>query len=278
LVSIEKQNVSHRFAAQFEKLLFKNGYEETDFSITENVDQYALHRALMADDARAIIWVSHGANPRLSHKMKRQMKHSGGMSGKPELIDYRGDNVAPIFKNHQANLKFVSVIGCNSQQVLSYVGSDLATDDSIVKLIPHRRVIAQIAIRKSIRALNTIDLESTTDQHTSPISTPLLTITRSIPADSTASNIRPLRIVAGNTLLGVIPEVAPGETGIFTLPIPESGIKSIQLETGQPIMTNPASIEFGSIKIELPTHQTMRLFAKSDGTPFGLNTRLFLLP
>ena len=281
LISIRDQNTSHKFKEKFERLLFKNGYDESEFDISENTDQYQLHLALTGADTRALIWVSHGATPRLTWKMKRQLKKSGassiGISGKPELIDFRGDDVAPVFNRYSSNLKFVAVIGCNSAGILDYVGSGIARDDSIVKMIPDHRVIAQTAIKRSVLTLNSVELDS---NHTTTMSTrttsDTITIQRSIPTIADPSTIRPLRVLSGNTLLGVIPSLKPGESRTDVFTFSETVIRSLKLESGQPIMTSPQSIEFGNIKVLLSTGQTMKPFTKPDGSPFGLNTRVFL--
>lgn len=278
LISISKEKVSQRFANLVERRLVKYGYESTGYSIEENADQYSLYQTLNDPTAQALIWISHGATPRLTRKMKRQLSGMSGMSAQPELIDYRGDNVAPIFKNYSKNLKYVAVVGCNSQQILDYVESDLATDDNIDKFIPTKKVIAQFAIRKAVKFLRNVEIDEQSTAIDLPNVQGTLSIERSIPADMDESLIRPLRIMIGNDLVGVIPVMKPGETRTFSIHLSDNDIKQVKLETGQPIMTPIEKVQFGNLKLTLPSGVTMKPFSKNDGTPFGLNFRLFILP
>lgn len=279
LISISKERVSTRFANKVSKKLFQHGYSETEFAVKENADQYDLYQALNSPETQALIWISHGATPRLTRKMRRQMGGNTGMSAQPELVDYRGDNVAPIFKKYSPKIKYVAVIGCNSAEILDYVGSNLASDDSVEKLIPSKKIIAQFAIRKAVRGLSGVELDS------EPVAVPAPTeeleqiaITRRIPSGADGELVRPLRVLVGDELIAVLPSLSPGEEKTFLIPVPHSKFKQIKLESGQPIMTNTEEVYFGEIGITHPTQVPMKMFAKTDGTPFGLNFRLFILP
>ena len=278
LISISKDKTSERFSHQVFKKMIKNGFADDEFSITEDVDQFALYQALNDPETQALIWISHGATPRLSRKMKRQSSSPMGMSAQPELVDYRGDNVAPIFKKYSSSIKYVAVIGCNSQQILDYVDSDLDSDENINTYIPSKKVIAQWAIRKSIRQLSNIDLNDVSTAQTYDPNQPILELTRSLPMNAPAELIRPLRVMIGSELIGVLPAIQPGETKTFYLPVTQSGIKQIKVESGQNIMTPIEEVYFGELQITLPNKVTMKAFSKSDGTPFGLNFRLYILP
>lgn len=278
LISISKDRISQRFSNKVYYKLVKNGFAEEDFSITQDADQYTLYNTLNDPQTQAVIWISHGATPRLTRKMKRQLNGGTGMSAQPELVDYRGDNVAPVFKNYSNNIRYVAVIGCNSREILDYVGSGLATDDSIEKYIPTKKIIAQFAIRRVVKQLAQIELlDSTTAVPMEPVQN-ALTITRSIPADADGELIRPLRVMIGNDLIGVLPALSPGESRTWILPVSDANIKQVKLESGQNIMTPAEKINFGDLKITLPNQSVMKPFSKTDGTPFGLNFRLYILP
>lgn len=280
LISISKDRISERFSNKVYHKLIRNGFSEEDFSITQDADQHTLYQSLNDPQTQALIWISHGATPRLSRKMKRQIANGAGngMSAQPELVDYRGDNVAPVFKKYSKNIRYVAVVGCNSQEILDYVGSGIATDDAIEKYIPTKKIIAQFAIRKVIKQLSNIELlDSTTAEPMEPIQN-TISITRTIPSDADSDLIRPLRIMIGNELMGVLPALQAGETRTWQIPVSEDKIKQVKLETGQNIMTDPTKINFGDLKITLPDQTSMKIFSKTDGTPFGLNFRLFILP
>lgn len=278
LISISKDRISQKFSNKVYRKLVKNGFNDEEFSITEDADQFTLYQTLNDPQTQAVIWISHGATPRLSRKMKRQMNGGTGMSAQPELVDFRGDNVAPVFKNYAKNIKYVAVIGCNSREILDYVGSGLASDDSIEKYIPTKKIIAQFAIRRVAKQLSHIEMiESNTAEPLEPFQN-AITLTRSIPADADADLIRPLRVMIGSELIGVLPALAPGESKTWILPVSETNIKQVKLESGQNIMTPVEKINFGDLKITLPNQTIMKPFSKTDGTPFGLNFRLYILP
>jgi len=279
LISIQKERVSKRFMRKVIKELEKKGFDAAEYRIHENEDKYLLHQVLMNDETKALIWISHGATLRMTHKWKRKSAPSGGMGAIPELIDYRGDNVAPVFKNYSTSLKFVSIIGCNSKQILEYVQSKLTRDDGILKLIPDRKVIAQHLIRKTIATLanQTLGTEKNSSGSNENETTTHLTIKRSMPCYADLKNIRSLRVMNGSQLITVIPAIAPGETKTFEINVNNALIRQIQLENGQNILTSPDQIEFGSLEVTHPEGNSLSLFTKKDGTPFGVNFRLFLL-
>ncbi len=278
LISISKEKLSHRFSNKMIKQLYKRGVSESDYKITQNADQFTLFQALNDPETQALIWISHGATTRLSRKMKLNLSGTRGMSAQPELVDFRGDNVAPVFKKYSQNIRYVSVIGCNSKEILDYVESDLATNDEIDKFILNKKIIAQFAIRKAAKQIAKFELNRTTTAQPIEMDESAIRITRSIPANAHSENIRPLRVMIGSELIEVLPALAPGQTKSWFIPISNTQIKQVKLESGQNIMTPNENIQFGDLKIILPDLTEMKLFAKTDGTPFGLNFRLFILP
>ncbi len=279
LISIQKERVSKRLEHKVTRQLEKKGFNKSEYRIRENADQYLLHQTLMNTETKALIWISHGATARMTRKMKRSSTNAGGMSAIPELIDYRGDNVAPVFKNYSTSLKFISIIGCNSKQILDYVQSGISNDDEIIKLIPDRKIIAQHAIRKTITTLANQKINNDTN-HTGSDQTEAsthLTIKRFIPISTVKQSIRSLRVMNGSELLGVIPVVEPGETKTFRINVKNTMIRQIQLESGQKILTPSHQIEFGELEVGLTEGKVFQLFTKNDGTPFGVNFRVFLL-
>ncbi len=277
LISISKESVSHRFSHQVSKQLFKRGFTSEDFLISENADQYTLFKTLQDPSTEALIWISHGATPRLTRKMKRQLSSTAGMSAQPELIDYRGDNVAALFQNYSKNIRYLAVIGCNSKAILDYTGSTLP--ESIESFIPTKKIIAQSAIKKAVQQLTHVDFApSPLASSPAPLEREQISITRSIPESADVRLIRPLRILIGRKLVGVIPAIQPGETLTWNFPIPQGEIKQVKVESGQNIMTPAEKVFFGDLQIRLPSQTSLKLFAKTNGEPFGLNFRLYILP
>lgn len=286
LTSIERPRLEKKleriFIRKMKPLLKKGWHIETQ----HRADSYDLHLALTQPSIEGVIWVSHG-----SFRTIRASQAAGGaIAAKPMLLDYRGDDVAPVLTLKSSELKFLSVVGCNSKQILDYQEDVNTSSESLSELesyIPDHKVVAQWALRRASKRAAKFFTTSKTEIHPSSDLTESgkgsLQIKRSIPKNVSIRNLRPVRIYLGGKLLGILPRSQPGAVQTAQFSIPESvvslpkGRLKIRIETGQHVETPSSEIVFGDFEFTSQSlDQSWSLFADSSGVPFGQNFRVYL--
>lgn len=242
--------------------IFKKRFPKDELSkveIIHKADQWALYQTLLNPEVKAVFWVSHGVSA------TRPIDASGGAGILPKLLDYRGDNIAPVFGLIQPSLKFVSIIGCDSARILEENNVQLG---SLVSYVPvKKRVALHLQVRRSIKAYETMP------QIEAQLSEPLLSqghvlIQRDV---EKSDETRSLRVILGGKLIGLI----PAQRGEFLLPVPKGiGSLKIKIESGQNAADDQAPI--GDLNVSSPDILgSWRIFANLQGIPFGVNHRVF---
>lgn len=227
--------------------------------VLHKVDQWQLFQTLQDTTIDSIFWVSHGVSGKDNQTVE-------GATLLPKLLDFRGDNLAAVFNLMREHLKFISIIGCNSEKILDHYSVDTSR---IAHYIPvKRKVAAHIQIRKAIDEFRRADLTIQREPQAEELIQGQIQITRNVEANQIN---RSLRVYAGNKLLGLLP--ATSSSVIFG--VPENVSLKIRLESGQDPSKTQA--EFGHIEISSDDIRgRWDLFTSKDGLPFGVNHRLFI--
>jgi hypothetical protein len=260
---------------KLKKLFFKKLYGVSQFAnghqliYHSNADAELLYKYLNDPDTMALFWVGHGGFKKISSTSEV------GIQPTPVLFDYKQRNISKVFQKVHPNIKFLAVIGCNSWQILKNV---ISSRSDLGYYIPSKKVVATWSFRKALRKFRkhfwTIKYHYISEdikQQGIPI-----TIER-----STTSNT-PLMIFAGKKLIGVFPASSTSQylKKNFMIPLYTdfTNLKKhdlkITFSSGQNARDNFDN--FGDIVIRYDGQRLWKLFAKSDGSAFGVNVRIFL--
>lgn len=264
-------------------VIFKNKFRHWKFpveiEIIHEADQEILHRELMDGTNDGVFWVSHGSFT----KMKKN-NDTGGLSVKPWIFDYRKDNVAEIFSLVHPNIQYLAIVGCNTKSILDYYsyGENSNLNQNLHSFVAKRKVAAQISLKKSIRKFKRLWKKNLLKKSPMPKAKEsyVIDIERFIPTNAPEDKIRPLRVMNGNKLLGVVPKAKPGNYGKIIVGIPKISPFAkhqlrLEFSTGESIYTDETDIHFGDIDVSSNDEFSWDVFAKPNGQPFGVNSRIF---
>lgn len=107
LTSLE---ISHRKITTLEKLfLEKLDHGPYELVIHHKVGPTLLHQVMTSNDTELVIWVSHAAG-------ERGIKT--GVSGKDVILDVWGNDVKKFFTLIPSNLKYLAIVGCQTQSII----------------------------------------------------------------------------------------------------------------------------------------------------------------
>lgn len=258
-----------KLEAKLEKLFLKKTLDfkdEFNFIIEHKADQEVLHQYLNDPETMALFWVSHGAYAKF--------KSSGAMKATPFLLDHQKDNVAKVFEKVNPNVKYLGIIGCNTQQILENILKERSDLDYYV---PNKKVIAQSALKRSIKNF----------RYTHARKDNSLIVTKPVPAEQISikrkTGDRPypyksLKVIVGKDLITVLPKMKPNSEQTFQIHIPQKDHYSkrelkIVFESGQSPFDE--TDYFGQLVIEHKGEEKWKLFSRRDGKPFGTNERIF---
>lgn len=243
--------------------LFKKRFPRDQLSsleIIHRANQWDLYQTLMNQEVSAVFWISHGVSA------ANAANSSGGAGILPKLLDLRGDNVAPVFSLIQPWLKFVAIIGCDSEKILEENNVQLG---SLISYVPvNKRVALHLQVRRSINAYKNMP-EIEVQSYEPAQAQGNVLIQRDV---EESDETRSLRVIVGGKLIGLI----PGKSGEFMLPVP-IGIESmkIKIESGQNAADAQAPI--GNLDVTSPDLMgSWRIFSTPQGVPFGVNHRVFI--
>lgn len=257
LTSFRKNKEQSKAERSFRRALRIQVSEELE--VIHKADQWTLYQALQNPEVHALFWISHGVSGRRNQTVE-------GATLLPKLLDYRGDNVAPVFSLIAPTIKFISIIGCNSAAILQHYGVNVS---NVAHYIPvERRVALQRQVPRSIRAYRATDLTREIPEPTPVESVGTITISREV---TSVEGTRSMRVFIGDRLVGLMPNSS--STHEFNAPA-GTNLK-VKIESGQD--PSVAQAEFGEFTISSSdiTGQ-WTLFANAQGVPFGVNHRLYI--
>ncbi len=234
--------------------------------IINNSDQETLYKYLNSPKTISLVWLGHGA-------FKAQPDNQA-LRAQAILLDYKRDNIAKVFQRVHPNIKFLSIVGCNSSQIVEpYILKGQFVDS----YIPDRKVIATWALRKAIRklkrSLSKISenfLSEDIVNHGYP-----LEVVREITTDTMKS----VRLIVGGSLVGILPRGIKGDIQrkVFYIQAKKNMKRSelkVIVESGQSAFDTEDN--FGNINLSINHLNLWTLFSKANGEPFGTNERIFL--
>lgn len=251
---------------QFFKKLYNVAENGNELIYIDKATVHHLDKYLNDPNTMALFWVSHGGYARAPKK------RGTGIGATSVLVDFQKINVAKMFQKVHPNIKFLGILGCNSKQI---VGEHLNQRADLGIYMPSYSIVAtwsfRVALKKFKRHFwknkyNYLDKDQTYKGYQ-------FEITRKVEKDS-----RALMVFAGKKLIGILDPLKANEIQTKEFFIPHyQNIKTydfkIILKSG--LLTKNTD-DFGSISINHYGENFWKLFAKSDGTAFGVNERIYL--
>lgn len=257
LTSFEKDKEQKQVESLFRKKIALRAGEQ--LQVVHKTDQWTLFQTLQDPQVEAVFWLSHGVSGSADQTVD-------GATLLPKLLDYRGDNVAPVFARLGQQLKFIAIVGCNSAAILEHYRVDVS---SLAHYIPTKKKVAlHLQVPKAVDAYRGARLENGAPTlHISAVQG-TIHVHRTV---TQATSNRSLRVYAGNHLLGLVPAYSADTT----FAVPEDTSLKIKLESGQDPTAEQGA--FGEILIYSSTITgKWELFKNNAGDPFGVNHRLFV--
>lgn len=236
--------------------------------VHHQADQELLYKYLNDPETHGVFWLSHGGFLRSSSRT--------ALKPAPMLFDFRGDNVAKTFKKIHPNVKFLSIIGCNSKQIMEGI---IPHREDLHYYIPGKRVTAVRGTKVATRVFRyfyhrtqVVKLDHDINELGYPIK-----VTRT--TTSEFPEYRSLRVMVGNKLVSMLPKLKANSVAEYTLFVPfqqnysRTDLK-IVFDSGQ----NPfdSTDYIGQLEVAYDHQSLWRLFSKPNGEPFGVNERIFI--
>lgn len=257
------RDIGARFI-QYTKDFYRQGFK---IYIVHQADAQKLHSVLNNPQTHAIFWLSHGG--------AAKSQSPGGMQASASLLDYNGDNVAKVFQRIHPNIKFVGIMGCNSNIIMQGL---LPKRDDLHTYFPKGKITAHKALKVSTRTFRYFYHRNTNKNLSAPAIKLGYKVMIHRKTGGEFNSYKPVQVFLGANLLTVLPKMPANSERIFKVMIPfqqqytKSDLKFL-LTTGQSAFDS--NDYFGDIAIQVDNNQVWKLFAKPDGTPFGVNVRIF---
>jgi hypothetical protein len=265
LVLLTSLPSKHQFLEPKLERIFKKKLAGHELVIFHQANQEQLYNELNNPTNQAVFWLSHGSFVKTSRRAK-----PGALATTPYLLTHDMINVAPLYEKVAMEINFLGIIGCNSNSIIK---DHLSQREFLSVYAPTRKVDARLALRKAIRKFQKSPKYQVTSTE---VSSEHITITRS-EMDPTLS-YRSLQVFMGGKFIGLLPSSINSSTQIQSLSIQNiertrRGLK-ISLKTGE--VNTVESRDFASLSISYQDGDYWKLFARSNGQPFGATERLFL--
>lgn len=234
--------------------------------IIHRADAQKLYSVLNNPNTHAVFWLSHGG---------ANGQSAGGMQASAVLLDYNGDNVAKVFQKIHPNIKFVGIMGCNSSIIMQGL---LPKRDDLHFYLPNGKISASRALKVSTRTFRYFFYRNDNRTIDSPVVSSGYKVLVTRKTGNLSSQYKPIQVFLGNRLLTVIPKMPANSRRTFEVFIPyqdqysKSDLKFL-FATGQSAFDT--TDYFGELDITFDNERPWKLFAKPDGTAFGVNVRIF---
>ena len=248
------------------KFFFKNtGF---DVQIVSDADQYSLWTALQASDVVAVYWISHAGDA--------SSENMPGLRGQAIVLDHNRDNVVDLFRYPHPGLKWLSIIGCNTEYAVDEFrrsgafrnNPDLAIDSESEKVEAFTAFDKTLErswdVLKWLREVQEPKREATADGiH--------LKIRRTFVSSANPENEPAVRVRIDDEIIGVFPKGIGEVTQEIEVVVPRKQKFKLVFDSGA-TRFRLAAPELGTFTAETEINDSLswRPFAK-NGKPIGFS-------
>jgi hypothetical protein len=269
--------ILHNYKKYPEKLesIFRGSFDDSvyDIQVIQNATADDLYRVLHSPTTAGVFWVSHEAP--ISWNV------TPGVQIDPLLVDEHEADVKSIFRDINPNVRWVSIVACQSNLVVNWLKSQMQNDP----IVSHSSAELQgfdttIDAKKGLRQA----IDQSQDVLSAPApSAPCLTergvritLTRTLSAANASGSVFfPAMTIENNgEIVGTFPEAnidaGQVQTAQATVYLDPS-VLSITVNSGFDPGLVEVAFSLGSFTVSAASPlATWKVFAKPDGTPFGV--------
>ncbi len=228
--------------------------------VRHRATQWELQQSFQDPTVEAVFWFSHGLSaPRGGESLIR-----------PKLLDHRGDDVAAAFALAPARLRFLAVVGCNSEEILEYHGVDTSLRGRSY-VARARRANALSEVSRAWRSFRRNEPTRLPEERPE-LSQGTLRVTRVVSSAADPKLQRALRVVVGGYTRGMLP---PSGGTVF-IEVPTGVALDVRIESGESLADLSVLGEMGQITVTSDEISgEWRQFSDALGNPLGVNLRVF---
>jgi hypothetical protein len=271
------EHYPQRLESAFREHFQNRGYNVV---VQHDADQAVLWRALHYPGSVAVYWLSHAGD---------SGPQAPGLSGGAVIVDRNGYDVTPVFQDVHPNLRFLAVIGCDSQHVLEQQLHSGISENPDLRLISFdHKVDAQDGLKRALEVGDRyLGLPSVRRGYEPECATRQgyeVVVTRKLPCDnaSEAKTFPAVRLENSGRVLGVFTATRGCRTQRLKTYLDESmgPVRAFELKLVEDSGTNaymlPTDLELGELDFSEPwSGAQWRLFADSSGHAIGVTTHVY---
>lgn len=239
------QGKSYNNNQKFEKE-FRKHFNDAD------VDISVTHFASIEDIWSALHDKSTSAVFFLSHSSSGQSKSAGALVSPSLIADFDGNDLKNAFQKVHNNLKYLAVIGCESEAIIDqfrkYETYSNAPDLVIKTFNDKIRPIKGLrdAIKDSREHIVVLADEEDQDELSDNL------LSRQIPFNANPESIRPTLILMNKKVVGFFPKGRPGEVQTIGIDLPLNGKSSLINDSGLSSAHKKEEVTLGELKFLSP--------------------------
>jgi hypothetical protein len=235
--------------------------------VQHDADQFALWQTLHSSDTLAVFWVSHAGFADAGNP---------GTAGAAAIVDRSGFDVAPVFRARNPRLRFLGVVGCDSEKVLDADGE--GQGQGAVVFAFSSKTDAKKGLSKAMTASDATLATGAAPVPCSEWGGVPVEVTRRNAGGSPAPAAR---IEWSGRALAVLPAQAAGEsqTAVVLLPLTAAVTTANDLKhvltTGDQFGKAPSPATLGTLELSGWSGALWKVFAGPDGHPLGITQNLY---
>lgn len=243
--------------------IFKEKIDNKDIEIVHFADQAKLYATLHDPEVSALFWVSHSSNTKES---------VDSAISTASVMDFRFRDVLPLFQVIPPNIKYLALVGCRSELIINELKKkNLFKADIGTKIfLEDKKVDARKSLKRAIKEFNDqkkpSEIASCTEIQAMEVQYKRIA----------TKKLDSIRITVGKNVVAVLPEVLEGETqeGTFliTHQVQSASDLKILVDTGA---SSQSKVEIGNLEFSSAIEGKWKIFAKPDGTPFGVGSHVY---
>ncbi|PIP95837.1 MAG: hypothetical protein COW00_12275 [Bdellovibrio sp. CG12_big_fil_rev_8_21_14_0_65_39_13] len=247
--------------------IFRDQMDNQEIEVIHMANQWQLYQALNDKDVQALLWVSHSSNT--------SDRTSDALST-ASVLDHQFRDVLPLFQTIPSHIQYLGLVGCRSELIINELKSKNKFQSSAeTKLfLEEKKVDARKSLKRALKELKQIKLKDEVEAKCIEQEVAQIDFTRTAIESDAAS----VRIVVGGQVLKVLPKLLKGETQTGTIsvvgPIQSKGDLKILIDTGA---SSHSELDLGKFTFTNDHEAEWKLFAKPDGTPFGIGSQVYHL-
>lgn len=247
--------------------IFRDRMDGHEIEVIHMANQWDLFQVLNDKDVQALLWVSHSSNT--------SDRTSDALST-ASVQDSQFRDVLPLFQTIPSHIQYLGLVGCRSELIINELKrkNKFQASSETKLFLEEKKVDARKSLKRALKELKQIKLKEEVQSKCVEQQVANIEFTRT----AEISDAAPVRIVVSGQVLTVLPKLLKGETQTGSIsvvgPIQSKGDLKILIDTGA---SSHSDLELGKFTFKNDRDAEWKLFAKPDGTPFGVGSNVYNL-